>query len=156
MRQQVFSVIEMQEVFAFFNDGFLRRLDHMLIAQQDLLHKADEIRIKLINDAARSRPLKRDEQLTVGQLVLVPWNDKNKRPARFAANYMGPYVVVRVEKASGTVALAHSLVPTPPFEPTTYASAITELRLYDDSLAIFDYDVPDDRGFRCFPSHCPT
>ena len=120
-------------------------MDHLLIAQQDLLDKADKIRIKLINDAARSRPLKREEQLTVGQLVLVPWNDKAQRPARFAANFMGPYVVVRADEASGTVALAHSIVPTPPFEPTTYVSAVTELRLYDDTLAISDYDLPEDR-----------
>jgi hypothetical protein len=120
-------------------------MDQLLIAQQDLLAKADNIRIKLINDAVRSRPLKRDEQLTVGQLVLIPWNDTNKRPVRFAANYMGPYVIVRVEAASGTVALAHSIVPTPPFEPTTYISAVSELRLYDDTLAISDYDVPEDR-----------
>jgi hypothetical protein len=120
-------------------------VDHLMIAQQDLLHKADEIRAKIINDAARSRPLKRDEQLTVGQLVLVPWNDQNKRPSRFSGNFMGPYVVVRTQEASGTVALAHSIVPTPPFEPTTYTSAISELRLYDDSLAISDYDVPEDR-----------
>jgi hypothetical protein len=120
-------------------------MDHLLVAQQDLLHKADQIRIKLINDAARSRPLKRDELLTVGQLVLVPWNDTNQRPSRFAGNYMGPYVIVRTEEASGTVALAHSIVPTPPFEPTTYVSAVSELRLYDDTLAISDYDVPEDR-----------
>jgi hypothetical protein len=120
-------------------------MDQLLIAQQDLLAKADNIRIKLINDAVRSRPLKRDEQLTVGQLVLIPWNDTNKRPVRFAANYMGPYVIVRVEPASGTVALAHTIVPTPPFEPTTYISAVSELRLYDDTLAISDYDVPEDR-----------
>jgi hypothetical protein len=120
-------------------------VDHLMIAQQDLLHKADEIRAKIINDAARSRPLKRDEQLSIGQLVLVPWNDTNKRPARFAANYMGPYVVVKTEVASGTVALAHSIVPTPPFEPATYTSAVSELRLYNDTLAISDYDVPEDR-----------
>lgn len=120
-------------------------VDHLMIAQQDLLNKADEIRIKIINDAARSRPLKRDEQLTVGQLVLVPWNDRNQRPSRFAGNYMGPYVVVRTQDASGTVALAHSTVPTPPFEPKTYISSISELRLYDDTLAISDYDIPEDR-----------
>jgi hypothetical protein len=120
-------------------------MDHMLIAQQDLLHKADQIRIKLINDAARNRPLRRDDQLTVGQLVLVPWNDKNQRPSRFAGNFMGPYVIVRTEEASGTVALAHSIVPTPPFEPATYISAVSELRLYDDTLAISDYDIPEDR-----------
>jgi hypothetical protein len=120
-------------------------MDHLLIAQQDLLNKADQIRHKIINDAARSRPLKRDEQLTLGQLVLVPWNDANQRPSRFAGNFMGPYVVVRCQEASGTVALAHSIVPTPPFEPTTYTSAVSELRLYDDTLAIAEYDVPEDR-----------
>ena len=58
---------------------------------------------------------------------------------------MGPYVVVRSEQASGTVALAHTIVPKPPFEPATYVSAVSELRLYDDTLALVDYDVPEDR-----------
>jgi hypothetical protein len=120
-------------------------LDHLLIAQQDLLHKADQIRTKLLNDHARSRPFTPDEQIQVGQLVLVPWNDSGARPSRFSANFMGPYVVVRSEPHKGTVALAHSIVPTPPFEPTTYISAVSDLRLYDDTLAIPEYDVPEDR-----------
>jgi hypothetical protein len=120
-------------------------LDHLIVAQQDLLHKADEIRTKLLNDHTRSRPFSPQEQLREGQLVLVPWNDSNQRPSRFSANYMGPYVVVRSEQHKGTVALAHSIVPTPPFEPRTYVSAVSELRLYDDTLAIPEYDVPEDR-----------
>jgi hypothetical protein len=120
-------------------------LDHLLIAQQDLLHKADQIRVKLLNDQARSRPYAPGEQLREGQLVLVPWNDSNERPSRFAANFMGPYVVVRSEPHKGTVALAHSIVPNPPYEPKTYISAVSELRLYDDTLAIPEYDVPEDR-----------
>jgi hypothetical protein len=120
-------------------------MDHLLVAQQDLLDKADKIRNKILNDAARSRPLNRDETLTVGQLVLVPWNDTNQRPSRFSGNFMGPYVVVRCEATSGTVALAHSVVPTPPHEPATYISAVSELRLYNDALAISEYDVPADR-----------
>ncbi len=120
-------------------------MDHLLIAQQDLLHKADQIRVKLLNDHTRSRPFAPEEQLVEGQLVLVPWNDSDERPSRFAANFMGPYVVVRSEPHKGTVALVHSIVPTPPFEPKTYVSAISELRLYDDTLAIPEYDVPEDR-----------
>jgi hypothetical protein len=120
-------------------------LDHLLVAQQDLLHKADQIRVKLLNDHTRSRPFSPDEQLVEGQLVLVPWNDSDDRPSRFAANYMGPYVVVKSEPHKGTVALVHSIVPTPPFEPQKYVSAISELRLYDDTLAIPEYDVPEDR-----------
>lgn len=120
-------------------------LDHLLIAQQDLLHKADQIRVKLLNDHARSRPFIPGEGIRDGQLVLVPWNDSDERPSRFAANYMGPYVVVRSEPHKGTVALVHSIVPTPPFEPKTYISAVSELRLYDDTLAIPEYDVPEDR-----------
>jgi hypothetical protein len=120
-------------------------LDHLLIAQQDLLHKADQIRTKLLNDNTRNRPFLPHEQIQEGQLVLVPWNDSNQRPNRFAANYMGPYVVVKSMPHKGTVALAHSIVPTPPFEPQTYVSAVSELRLYDDTLAIPEYDAPEDR-----------
>ena len=58
---------------------------------------------------------------------------------------MGPYIVVRSEQASGTVALAHTIIPKPSFEPATYVSAVSELRLYDDTLALVDYDVPEDR-----------
>lgn len=120
-------------------------MDHLLIAQQDLLHKADQIRVKLLNDQARSRPFAPGEVLREGQLVLVPWNDSDERPSRLVGNFMGPYVVVRSEPHKGTVALAHSIVPTPPFEPATYISAVSELRLYDDSLAIPEYDAPEDR-----------
>lgn len=120
-------------------------LDSLMIAQQDLLQKGDEIRVKILNDHTRSRPFKPDEELVVGQTVLVPWNDYNKKPTRFAGNFMGPYVVVRIERGHNTVALAHTIVPTPQREPATLVSAISELRLYDDSLAIVDYDVPEDR-----------
>lgn len=136
-------------------------MDHLLLAQQDLLHKADQIRAKLINDATRSRPLRPQEQLQLGQLVLVPWNDTNQKPSRFSGNFMGPYVVVRSEQASGTVALAHTIIPKPPFEPATYVSAVSELRLYDDTLALVEYDVPEDRfrqlayiGRNTRPVHC--
>jgi hypothetical protein len=120
-------------------------LDSLMIAQQDLLQKGDEIRVKILNDHTRSRPFKPDEELVVGQTVLVPWNDYNKKPTRFAGNFMGPYVVVRIERGHSTVALAHTIVPTPQRVPATLVSAISELRLYDDSLAIVDYDVPEDR-----------
>jgi hypothetical protein len=116
-----------------------------MIAQQDLLQKSDDIRTKLVNDLARSRPFKPDEELVIGQTVLVPWNDYNRKPTRLAGNFMGPYVVVKIERGKSTVALAHTIVPTPQREPATLISAISELRLYDDSLAIVDYDVPEDR-----------
>jgi hypothetical protein len=120
-------------------------MDHLLIAQQDLLHKADEIRTKLLNDATRSRPFLASDQVLEGQLVLVPWNDQHKKPSRFSANFMGPYVVVRSQPQSGTVALVHSIDPPPASEPASYVSAVSELRLYDDSLAIPEYDIPEDR-----------
>jgi hypothetical protein len=120
-------------------------LDSLVIAQQDLLQKGDDIRVKLINDLARSRPFKPNEELVVGQTVLVPWNDYNKKPTRFAGNFMGPYVVVKLDRGKSTVALAHTIVPPPQREPATLVSSISELRLYDDSLALVDYDVPEDR-----------
>jgi hypothetical protein len=120
-------------------------MDQLLVAQQDLLHRADQIRTKLLNDSSRHRPFLASEQVHVGQLVLVPWNDSNKKPSRFSANFMGPYVVINSLPTQGTVTLAHTIVPTPPSEPATYISAVSELRLYDDTLAIAEYDVPEDR-----------
>ena len=120
-------------------------LDSLMIAQQDLLQKGDDIRAKILNDLTRSRPVKPNEELVLGQTVLVPWNDSNKKPSRFKGNFMGPYVVVKFQTGTGTVALAHTVVPTPQHEPATLISAISELRLYDDSLAIVDYDIPEDR-----------
>jgi hypothetical protein len=120
-------------------------MDQLLIAQQDLLHKADQIRTKILNDSSRNRPFLASEQVREGQLVLVPWNDSNKKPSRFSPNFMGPYVIVRSSPTQGTVALAHTIVPTPPSEPATYVSAVSELRLYDDTLGIAEYDVPEDR-----------
>jgi hypothetical protein len=64
-------------------------LDSLMIAQQDLLQKGDDIRIKLVNDLTRSRPFKPDEELVIGQTVLVPWNDYNRKPTRLAGNFMG-------------------------------------------------------------------
>ena len=120
-------------------------VDNLMIAQQDLLHKGDQIRVNLLNDLTRSRPLKPAEQLQEGQLVLVPWNNDNTKPSRLHPNFMGPYVVVKADHGKSTVALVHSIVPTPLFEPTKYVSSIADLRLYDDSLAIADYDLPEDR-----------
>ena len=127
------------------SDTVQHLMDTLLVAQQDLLHKADQIRIRTLNDLTRSRPLKPEEQLSVGQLVLVPWNDTHQKPSRFAGNFMGPYVIVRSDPGKGTVALAHSISPTPADEPAHYVSAITEVRLYDDSLALAEYDIPEDR-----------
>jgi len=127
-------------------------VDTLAIAQRDILHKADQIRIKLLNDNTRQRPFKADEQLTIGQTVLVPWNDKNIKPERFSANFMGPYVVVRMDPHKGSVALVHTISPTPPHEPTSLVSAVSELRLFDDSMAITEYDVPEDR-FRQLAYH---
>jgi hypothetical protein len=58
---------------------------------------------------------------------------------------MGPYVIVRLEPSSGTAALAHTVVPTPPRQPATYISSVSALRLFDDSLAIAEFDIPADR-----------
>ncbi len=120
-------------------------VDTFMLAQQDLLAKADQLRIKFLNEATRNRPYKPDEVLQEGQLVLVPWNDTNRRPDRFHANFMGPYIVVKSEQKKGLVALAHTVVPTPSGEPSTLISAVTELRLFDDSILHTDYDVPEDR-----------
>jgi hypothetical protein len=119
--------------------------DTLFIAQQDLLHKAEQIRVKLVNDNARSRPVNSANEIQEGTVVLVPWNDQNQRPNRLCPNFMGPYVVVRAEHAKGTVALSHTIVPKPTHEPQNLVSAITELRIYNDELAIADYDIPEDR-----------
>jgi hypothetical protein len=136
-------------------------VDTLMLAQQDLLAKADQLRTKFLNDATRHRPFRPDESICIGQLVLVPWNDTNRRPDRFHANFMGPYVVVKAEHGKGIVALAHSIVPTPSTEPSTLVSAVSELRLYDDSALLTDYDVPEDRfrqlayiGHNCRPVQC--
>ncbi len=65
---------------------------------------------------------------------------------------MGPYVITKAERTRGTVTLQHTIVPTPTDEPTTLVSAISELRIFDDSLAITEYDVPEDR-FRQLAYH---
>ena len=126
--------------------------DSLVIAQQDILDKADKIRIKLLNDNTRSRPFLEADHPKVGQTVLVPWNDQNRRPERLSANFMGPYVITKAERTGGTVTLQHTIVPTPLDEPATLVSAISELRIFDDSLAISEYDVPEDR-FRQLAYH---
>ena len=126
--------------------------DTLLIAQQDIMDKADKIRIKLLNDNTRRKPFAPDSTPAIGQTVLVPWNATHTRPEKLSANYMGPYVIVRYDHMSGSAALAHTIVPTPHGEPRTCISAISELLLFDDSLAIAEYDVPEDR-FRQLAYH---
>ena len=36
-------------------------------------------------------------------------------------------------------------MPPPASEPASYVSAVSELRLYDDMMAIPEYDIPEDR-----------
>ena len=120
-------------------------MDSLFIAQQDIMAKADKIRVKILNDNTRRKPFAPDAAPTVGQTVLVPWNDSNQRPEKLSANFMGPYIIVKLNRAGGTAALAHTIVPAPTGEPSTFTSAVSELLLFDDSLAIAEYDVPEDR-----------
>jgi hypothetical protein len=120
-------------------------LDHLLIAQQDLLHKADQIRVKLLNDQARSRPF-----LTIRASPRRPacpcsMERLGRAPKSLRCKLHGPLCSRQIRAAQRNCALAHSIVPTPPFEPTTYISTVSDLRLYDDTLAIPEYDVPEDR-----------
>jgi hypothetical protein len=119
--------------------------DTLFIAQQDLLHKADQIRAKLLSDHRRRRPFNEAERPKEGQLVLVPWNNTNTRPEKLSANTMGPYVIVQAQAGKNTVALVHTISPTPEHEPATLVSAIQNLLLFDDSLALEEYDVPENR-----------
>jgi len=129
--------------------------DLLAIAQQDILHKADLIRAKILDDRTRQRPLKQQEQLTEGQLVLVPWNDTNTRPTALSANFMGPYVVIHAITGHNTVTLSHTQQPPPSNEPAQLQSSTTELRIFDDSLAIMDSEM-DDKRFRNVTYHDST
>ena len=126
--------------------------DSLLIAQQDILSKADTLRTKILNDLSRQRPFNLDEYPQEGQLVLVPWNDTNTRPEKLLANSMGPYVIIHAQPGKNTVALAHTIHPTPPHEKATLISAISDLIIFDDSLALTEYDVPENR-FRQLAYH---
>jgi hypothetical protein len=119
--------------------------DTLFIAQQDILFKADQIRAKLLTDLRRQRPFNALEAPKEGQLVLVPWNDSHTRPAKLSANAMGPYVIVHAQHGKNSVALVHTISPPPAHEPATLVSAISELIIYDDSLALAEYDVPENR-----------
>jgi hypothetical protein len=119
--------------------------DTLFIAQQDILFKADALRAKLLTDLTRQRPFNALEAPRAGQLVLVPWNDSHTRPAKLSANAMGPYVIVMAQPGKNTVALAHTIQPTPPHEPATLVSAVSELIIFDDSLQLAEYDVPENR-----------
>ncbi len=119
--------------------------DTLFIAQQDLLFKADAIRKKLLEDQSRKRPFSDQDRPKEGQLVLAPWNDTNTRPDKLSANYMGPYVIVLAQATKNTVALVHTIHPTPPNEPAHLTSAIQDLLLFDDSLELAEYDVPENR-----------
>jgi hypothetical protein len=119
--------------------------DTLLLAQQDILFKADQIRTKIINNLQRQRPYIAAEQPQIGQLVLVPWNDTNTRPDKLSANMMGPYVITAAQPGKNTVTLSHTTIPTPIHEPATLVSAVADLKHFDDSLALAEYDVPENR-----------
>ena len=119
--------------------------DTLFIAQQDILSKADQIRAKLLTDLQRQRPFNASEAPRTGQLVLVPWNDTHTRPTKLSANNMGPYVIVHAQPGKNSVALVHTITPTPSHEPATLVSATCDLILFDDSLALAEYDVPENR-----------
>ena len=65
---------------------------------------------------------------------------------------MGPYVIIHAQPGKNTVALAHTIFPTPPHEKATLISAISDLIIFDDSLALTEYDVPENR-FRQLAYH---
>ena len=117
----------------------------LLIAQQDILFKADQIRAKILSDLQRQRPYLTEEQPQAGHLVLVPWNDTNTRPDKLSANMMGPYVITSAQQGKNTVTLAHTIIPAPQNEPATLVSAVADLKRFDDSLALAEYDVPENR-----------
>jgi hypothetical protein len=119
--------------------------DTLLIAQQDILSKADQIRAKILNDLQRRRPYLTEEQPQIGQLVLVPWNDTNTRPDKLSANMMGPYVITSAGQGKNTVTLAHTINPNPINEPAILVSAVADLKRFDDSLELAEYDVPENR-----------
>jgi hypothetical protein len=119
--------------------------DTLLVAQQDILFKADQIRAKILSDLQRQRPYLTEEQPQAGHLVLVPWNDTNTRPDKLSANMMGPYVITSAQQGKNTVTLAHTIIPNPQNEPATLVSAVADLKRFDDSLALAEYDVPENR-----------
>jgi hypothetical protein len=127
------------------SDTVAAYLDGLSIAQADLLHKADQIRISTINNAARKRPFRPDEAPCIGTLVLVPWNDSNKRLTKLDANAMGPYIIVDATPGKSTVSLAHVMSPPPSGQPATYMSSIADLLVFNDDLLDDDYDVPENR-----------
>ncbi len=127
-------------------------LDGLALAQADLLHKSEEIRVKTLNDLTRQRPMKSNETLTVGTLVLVPWNDQNKRSEKLDPNFMGPYIVLESIAGLSTVSLIHSVSPAPRNQPATLRSSVADLRVYvadlrvyNDDLEQIEYDVPENR-----------
>ena len=44
---------------------------------------------------------------------------------------MGPYVIVHAQPGKNTVALAHTIFPTPPHEKATLISAISDLIIFE-------------------------
>jgi hypothetical protein len=51
----------------------------------------------MLTDLTRQHPFIAQEAPKVGQMVLVPWNDSQTRPAKLLANAMGPYVIVHAQ-----------------------------------------------------------
>jgi hypothetical protein len=120
-------------------------LDNLVIAQQDILHKSNQIRIHTLNKATARRPFNPDEVPTIGTLVLVPWNDSHKRPTKLDANAMGPFVITATTTGKSTVQLTHVMNPPPAGQPKTYTSTIADLLIYNDELQNDNYDIPENR-----------
>lgn len=120
-------------------------LDGLAIAQQDILFKADQIRIATLNKAVNRRPFKPEEIPIEGTLVLVPWNDSNQRKSKLDANAMGPYVITHCSPHKSTVQLRHVMNPPPDGQPATYTSTLQDLLIFNDEFNNDAYDVPDNR-----------
>jgi hypothetical protein len=120
-------------------------LNGLSVAQADLIHKAEQIRVAIVNNEARKRPFKPDEVPTVGTLVLIPWNDSQQRKTKLDANAMGPYIIIDAVPGRSTVHLAHTMNPPPAGQPATYTSSIADLLIFNDELLDDDFDIPENR-----------
>ena len=118
-------------------------IHHQAQAQSALLAKADAIQAKLLSTLTAQQQVSSADQLQEGMLVLVPWNDNGERPFKLAPALMGPYVVTRLPLSDNTVALSHIENPPPPSQPQQLISSVSSLRLYDNTHAVEQYDLPD-------------
>ena len=118
-------------------------IHHQASAQSALLAKADAIQSKLLSTLTAQQQVANSAQLQEGMLVLVPWNDSGERPFKLAPALMGPYVVTRLPFSDNTVALSHIDNPPPPKQPQQLISSVQSLRIYDNTHALEQYDLPD-------------